>query len=163
MSRGFEQFQSAYQMALEIFDTDTFDLFHPLPYDQLCYEPRNYSNIKEYTPAYYYGYFDKKYSPYNSCRVFKLNVLCFEEEYPIIAFRKDGLVIENEMRAGLKPYEDPNIYNKYPGWQFYLIDRATADRENHAVLTNHLEDEFAVEIAHLWKNGTLHRIYHLLY
>ena len=45
---------------------------------------------------------------------------------------------------------------------FYMIDPSTAD-VCYAVFTNQLEKEFAVEIAHLWNDGTLHRIYHLIY
>ena len=161
-SNSTEKYPLFYQMALDLFDTDTFDPFHPLTYHPRCDEPRNYSDIKEYTPAYYYGYYDRTYSPDNSCRVFKLNVLCFEEEHPIIAFRFDGLFVENDLRAGLREYDDESLVRKYPGWTFYLIDRTTADGE-HAVFTNNLEKEFAVEIAHLWEDGTLHCIYYLHY
>ena len=52
--------------------------------------------------------------------------------------------------------------DKYPGWDFYMIDLSTAD-VCYAVFTNQLEKEFALEIAHLWNDGTLHRIYHLIY
>ena len=70
--------------------------------------------------------------------------------------------VKNELQAGLRPYSDPNLSQRYPGWEFYLIDRASADGQ-YAVFTNTLEKEFAVEIAHLWPDGTLHRIYHLYY
>lgn len=157
----YERFQIAYRMALHVFDTDSFDPYRPLPYRGLCDEPQNYSCLKGLTPAYYYGYSDSKYSPQDNYRVFKLNHLCFKEINPVIAFRAD-VCFENYLRAGLRPYDDKNLLNKYPGWKFYLIDRRTADG-HYAVLTNQLEKEFAVEIAHLWEDGTLHRIYHLFY
>ena len=157
-----KKYKIAYELALLIFDTDTFDPFHPLPYHHLCHEPRNYFNLKDYAPAYYYGYSDPKYSPFDSNRVFKLNQMCFPDNYPIIAFRTDDGPVKNELRAGLRPYHDQKLSDKYPGWEFYLIDRASADGQ-YAVITNQLEKEFAVEIAHLWEDGTLHRIYHLMY
>lgn len=163
LAHGPEQYKIAYKLALYIFDTNTFDPFHPLPYRHLCHEPRNYFNLKEYAPAYYYGYSDSKYSPFDSKRVFKLNHMCFPDNYPIIGYRMDGVgPVKNELQAGLRPYSDPNLSQKYPGWVFYLIDRASADGQ-YAVFTNTLEKEFAVEIAHLWPDGTLHRIYHLYY
>lgn len=69
--------------------------------------------------------------------------------------------IENELCAGLMVYYDKPLMDKYPGWDFYMIDPSTAD-VCYAVFTNQLEKEFALEIAHLWNDGTLHRIYHLL-
>ena len=59
-------------------------------------------------------------------------------------------------------YNDKPLMDKYPGWDFYMIDPFTAD-VCYAVFTNQLEKEFALEIAHLWNDGTLHRIYHLIY
>lgn len=153
----------AYQLALKVFDTETFDPIHSLPYHHLCNEPQDYYNIKDFAPAYYYGYSDCKYSPHNQNRVFKLNLLCFEGKNPVIAVRKDGHGrIRNELQAGLISYDNQNVMNKYPGWEFYRFDFSTADG-NYAVFTNQLEKEFAVEIAHLWEDGTLHRIYHLYY
>ena len=152
----------AYQLALKVFDTDTFTPARPMPYHQLCNEPQNYYGIRDFTPAYYYGFEDPKYSPCSSNRVFKMNLLCFEGLNPVIAVRNDTLDQRNELCAGLLNYYEKSICDKYPGWEFYLLDPFTADG-NYAVFTNQLENEFAVEIAHLWEDGTLHRIYHLCY
>ena len=157
-----EKAHLAYQMALKVFDTDTFIPTRPLPYHHLCNEPQDYYGIKDFAPAYYYGYDDPKYSPHNGNRVFKMNILCFEGQNPVIAVRNDTLDQRNELCAGLMNYYEKSICDKYPGWEFYLLDPSTADG-NYAVFTNRLEKEFAVEIAHLWEDGTLHRIYHLYY
>ena len=156
-----ENCRIGYQLALKVFDTDNFDPYHPLHYERMCDEPQGYFNRKGVTPAYYYGYDDPIFSPRNSNRVFRLNILCFEGRNPVIAVRADcGMM--NVLRAGLMNYYDKAIMEKYPGWEFYRMDPSTASG-NYAVFTNELEKEFAVEIAHLWEDGSLHRIYHLYY
>lgn len=81
----------------------------------------------------------------------------------MVAVRKDGtLPIRNQLHGGLVPYNDKTTMEKYHGWEFYRIEPSTADG-HYAFFTNQLEKEFAVEIAHLWEDGTLHRIYHLDY
>ena len=158
-----ENCQKGYQLALKVFDTETFDPSHPLPYDKLCNEPGGYFDIKGITPAYYYGFEEPKNSPHNSNRVFKLNILCFEGRNPVVAVRDDcNCQRMNQLQAGLMPYYDRIVLQKYPGWEFYRIDSTTCDG-NYAVFTNQLEKEFAVEVAHLWEDGSLHRIYHLFY
>lgn len=153
-----EKCKTAYKIAIKVFDAT----FNPRKLSS-SNEPQSYFNIKEFTPAYYYGYSDRKYSPHNSNRVFKLNVRCFNEESPVIAVRDDcNCQRYNELQAGLTKYHNEAISMKYPGWEFYRIERSTADG-NYAVFTNQLEKEFAVEIAHLWEDGTLHRIYRLDY
>ena len=154
-----------YQLALKVYDTEDFDPIKPLEYHQMKDDPYDLFRLsgRKSQAAWYYGYVDPQYSPENSNRVFKLNLYCFENKSPIIAVRKDGYGhIENELRAGLMAYYDKPLMNKYPGWDFYMIDPSTAD-VCYAVFTNQLEKEFALEIAHLWNDGTLHRIYHLIY
>ena len=153
-----------YQLALKVYDTEDFDPIKPLEYHQMKDDPYDLflSSGRKSQAAWYYGYEDPQYSPKNNNRVFKLNLYCFENNSPIIAVRKDGDGhIENELRAGLMAYYDKPLMNKYPGWDFYMIDPSTAD-VCYAVFTNQLEKEFAVEIAHLWNDGTLHRIYQLI-
>ena len=154
-----------YQLALKVYDTEDFDPIKPLEYHQMKDDPYDLFLLsgRKSQAAWYYGYDDPQYSPKNNNRVFKLNLYCFENKSPIIAVRKDGYGhIENELRAGLMIYYDKPLMDKYPGWDFYMIDPSTAD-VCYAVFTNQLEKEFAVEIAHLWNDGTLHRIYHLIY
>ena len=153
-----------YRLAIKVYDTETFDPFSPLPYKQMRDDPYDLfiKSGRQSQAAWYYGYEDPKYSPRNSNRVFKLNLLCFEGKNPVIAVRNDTLDQRNELQAGLLNYYEKSICDKYPGWEFYLLDPSTADG-NYAVFTNQLEKEFAVEIAHLWEDGTLHRIYHLFY
>ena len=153
-----------YQLAIKVYDTETFDPFSSLSYNRMQDDPRDLFMEKELQSqaAWYYGYEDPKYSPKNTNRVFKLNLLCFEGKNPVIAVRNDTLDQRNELPAGLMNYYEKSICDKYPGWMFYLLDPSTADG-NYAVFTNQLEKEFAVEIAHLWEDGTLHRIYHLFY
>ena len=154
-----------YQLALKVYDTEDFDPIKPLEYHQMKDNPYDLFLLsgRKSQAAWYYGYDDPQYSPKNNNRVFKLNLYCFENKSPIIAVRKDGYGhIENELRAGLMIYYDKPLMDKYPGWDFYMIDPSTAD-VCYAVFTNQLEKEFAVEIAHLWNDGTLHRIYHLIY
>lgn len=158
-----ENCQIGYKLALKVFDTDTFDPYHPLGYNQLCHEPSNYFAIKWVTPAYYYGYSDENYSPHHNNRVFRLNTLCFEDRNPIVAVRDDcNCQKYYQLYAGLRPFFDKVIQDKYTEWAFFMIDPTIADGD-YAVFTNQLEKEFAVEIAHLWEDGTLHRIYHLFY
>lgn len=151
-----------YQLALKVYDTEDFDPIKPLKYRRMKDDPYYlFLCYRKSQAAWYYGYDDPQYSPENNNRVFKLNLYCFEDKSPIIAVRKDGYGhIENELRAGLMVYYDKPLMDKYPGWDFYLIDSSTAD-VCYAVFTNQLEKEFAIEIAHLWNDGTLHRIYHL--
>lgn len=154
-----------YQLALKVYDTEDFDPIKPLKYRRMKDDPYDLFLLsdRKSQAAWYYGYDDPQYSPENNNRVFKLNLYCFEDKSPIIAVRKDGYGhIENELRAGLMVYYDKPLMDKYPGWDFYLIDSSTAD-VCYAVFTNQLEKEFAIEIAHLWNDGTLHRIYHLFY
>ena len=154
-----------YQLALKVYDTEDFNPIQPLEYNRMKDDPYEIFQLGEgkSQAAWYYGYDDPKYSPRNNNRVFKLNIYCFEDKSPIIAIRKDGYGhIGNELCAGLKVYYDRSITDKYPGWDFYQIDPSTADA-CFAVFINQLENEFAVEIAHLWDDGTLHRIYHMKY
>ena len=154
-----------YQLALKVYDTEDFDPIKPLEYHQMKDDPYDLFLLsgRKSQAAWYYGYDDPQYSPENNNRVFKLNLYCFENQSPIIAVRKDGYGhIENELRAGLMAYYDKPLMNKYPCWNFYMIDPSTAD-VCYAVFTNQLENEFALEIAHLWNDGTLHRIYQLIY
>ena len=154
-----------YQLALKVYDTEDFDPIKPLEYHQMKDNPYELFLLsdRKSQAAWYYGYDDPQYSPENNNRVFKLNLYCFENKSPVIAVRKDGYGhIENELCAGLMVYYDKPLMDKYPGWDFYMIDPATAD-VCYAVFTNQLEKEFALEIAHLWNDGTLHRIYYLIY
>ena len=154
--------KKGYQLAMKVYDTETIKPYNTLPYWHLYKEPEFLDLRKDYLPAFYYGSEDPKYSPRNSNWVFKMNLLCFEGKNPVVAVRNDTLDQRNELRAGLVNYYEKSICDKYPGWEFYLLDSSTADG-NYAVFTNQLEKEFAVEIAHLWEDGTLHRIYHLYY
>lgn len=159
-----------YQLALKVYDTEDFNPFEVLPSCRMKDEPSDLLNpsTTKSQAACYYGYVDPKYSPENSKRVFKLNINCFDEVSPIIAVRGDastygyGRMMGNETKAGLIKYYDKYICNKYPDWDFYLIDKGNADG-SYAVFVNELEGDFTIEIAHLWPDGTLHRIYHLAY
>ena len=157
------RYAKGYEMAMSVYDTDTFRPLEELPYHRMCDEPEVFSMLKEYLPAYYYGCSDEKYSPRNNYRVFKVNLLCFEGKNPVIAVRDDCNCQEMyQLQAGLLKCDDKSAADKYPGWEFYMIDPSTADG-HYAVFTNELEKEFAVEIAHLVEDGSLHRIYHLFY
>lgn len=154
-----------YQLALKVYDTEDFDPIKPLPYCRMKDDPYDLflqSGVKSIA-AWYYGYEDPKYSPNNCKRIFKLNLHCFHGKSPVIAVRKDGdgHIVGNELVAGLMVYYDKYIMDKYPDWDFYLLNPSTADG-SYAVFVNELEWEFAVEIAHLWDDGTLHRIYHIM-
>lgn len=151
-----------YKLALKVYDTEDFN---PIQQPRMEDNPYDFFLVqdRQSQAAWYYGCDDPEYSPKHDNRVFKLNIHCFAGRNPVIAVRKDGnLLIRNELRAGLMDYYDKPIIDKYPGWQFYLIDPSTADG-NYAVFTNQLEKEFVVEIAHLWEDGSLHRIYYLDY
>lgn len=151
-----------YQLAIKVFDTDTFNPWEVLPYRRFCVEPQECFLLKEYLPAYYH-FIDEKYSPRHSERIFKLRVDCFKGKNPIIGVRNDGYwPVRNTPRAGLNYYEDQQT-DKYRMWQFFRITPETTDEEGFAVFTNNLEKEFSVEIAHLTEDGTIHRIYHLFY
>lgn len=154
-----------YKLALKVYDTETFNPIQPLSYERLEDDPEGLFLEKELRPqaAWYDGCDDPKYAPKHNKRVFKLNIYCFEGKNPVIAVRKDGHGrIGNELQAGLFPYHEPDIASRYPDWEFYFMDFSSAD-VNYAVFTNELEKEFSVEIAHLWEDGTLHRIYYLYY
>lgn len=152
-----------HKLAIKVFDTSTFKPFEVLPYRPLCNEPQDCFLIKEFLPAYYYGYEDSKYSPRHNKRIFKLRADCFRGTNPVIGVRNDGSwLVRNTPEAGLDYYEDKQT-DKYGIWQFFRINTGTIDEEGFAVFTNDLEKEFSVEIAHLTEDGTLHRIYHLHY
>ena len=152
-----------HKLAIRVFDTSTFKPFEVLPYRPLCNEPQDCFLIKEFLPAYYYGYEDSKYSPRHNKRIFKLRADCFRGTNPVIGVRNDGSwLVRNTPEAGLDYYEDKQT-DKYGIWQFFRINTGTIDEEGFAVFTNDLEKEFSVEIAHLTEDGTLHRIYHLHY
>ena len=152
-----------HKLAIRVFDTSTFKPFEVLPYRPLCKEPQDCFLIKEFLPAYYYGYEDSKYSPRHNKRIFKLRADCFRGTNPVIGVRNDGSwLVRNTPEAGLDYYEDKQT-DKYGIWQFFRINTGTIDEEGFAVFTNDLEKEFSVEIAHLTEDGTLHRIYHLHY
>ena len=150
-----------HKLAIKVFDTSTFKPFEVLPYRPLCNEPQDCFLIKDFLPAYYYGYEDSKYSPRHNKRIFKLRADCFRGTNPVIGVRNDGSwLVRNTPEAGLDYYEDKQT-DKYGIWQFFRINTGTIDEEGFAVFTNDLEKEFSVEIAHLTEDGTLHRIYHL--
>lgn len=152
-----------HKLAIKVFDTSTFKPFEVLPYRPLCNEPQDCFLIKDFLPAYYYGYEDSKYSPRHNKRIFKLRADCFRGTNPVIGVRNDGSwLVRNTPEAGLDYYEDKQT-DKYGIWQFFRINTGTIDEEGFAVFTNDLEKEFSVEIAHLTEDGTLHRIYHLHY
>ena len=111
-----------------------------------------------------------RYSPQCNNQIFKLNVNCFNGKSPIIAVRDDCgcqkfdlALYAYQLRAGLEPFSDAGLHEKYPEWLFLKINMANADSEGFAVFTNKLEKEYTVEIAHLGSDGKLHRIYLLNY
>lgn len=153
----------AYKIALKVFDTDNFDPYHPLEYNQACNEPKDYFYNRSIMPAYLYGFSDDEPVAFSkgNFRTFRINTLCFGWQNPVIAIRKDGsLPISIQLHGGLKPFYEETIAAKYPGWVFLTVDWM---KYHYAFITHYLEKEFAIEIAHLWEDGTLHRIYHLFY
>lgn len=156
------QCRIGYDLALKIYDTASFDPYRPLRYRRQCDEPEYLHLRKELMPAFYW-HDDPKYSLSQWMRSFRLNIGCFSGKSPIVAVRDDcNCQRMNILRAGLEEYNDSYTENVFRGWAFYRIDPSTAD-DGYAIFTNGLEKEFAVEIAHLWEDGTFHRIYHLFY
>ncbi len=156
------QCRIGYDLALKIYDTASFDPYRPLRYRRQCDEPEYLHLRKELMPAFYW-HDDPKYPPSQWMRSFRLNIGCFSGKSPIVAVRDDcNCQRMNILRAGLEEYNDSYTENVFRGWAFYRIDPSTAD-DGYAIFTNGLEKEFAVEIAHLWEDGTFHRIYHLFY
>lgn len=163
--RDAEKCQKGYAIALKVFDTESFEPYRPLEWKEQCHEPIEYHINRNYMPAYTYGFNEDEHKDFSKgiYRTYRLNTLCFRGKNPVVAVRKDGtLPIRNQLHGGLVPYNDKTTMEKYHGWEFYSIDPSTADG-HYAFFTNQLEKEFAVEIAHLWEDGTLHRIYHLDY
>lgn len=153
----------AYKIALKVYDTDDFNPYQPLEYNQTCHEPTDYFRNRSIMPAYNYGFNDDEPIEFSqgAFRTFRINTQCFGWQSPVIAIRKDGsLPISIQLHGGLKPFCEKNINDKYPGWIFLTVDWMKC---HYAYITHNLEKEFAVEIAHLWDDGTLHRIYHQFY
>ena len=153
----------AYKIALKVYDTDDFDPYHLLEYKQACHEPHDYFRNRSIMPAYSYGFNDDEPVEFSqgAIRTFRINTQCFEWQHPVIAIRKDGsLPIRIHLHGGLKSYYDKTINEKYPDWIFLTVDWM---KWHYAFITHSLEKEFAIEIAHLWEDGTLHRIYHLYF
>ena len=153
----------AYKIALKVYDTVDFNPYHPLEYNETCHEPKDYFLSRSLMPAYSYGFSDDKPLEFSQSafRTIRINTQCFGWQNPVIAIRKDGsLPISIQLHGGLMPFNDKKINDKYPGWVFLTVDWMKC---HYAYLTHFLEKEFAVEIAHLWEDGTLHRIYHLYY
>ncbi len=114
-------------------------------------------------PAYNFGYDEDEPCEFSQgiFRTIRINTQCFVWQNPVIAVRKDGtLPIRIQLHGGLSPYYDKIVNGKYPGWEFYKVDFM---KYHYVFITHNLEKEFAVEIAHMWEDGTLHRIYHLYY
>ena len=161
----------AYEMALAVFDNEDFSPVTKLHYGGVVNgQPDYYDSCKEYLPAYWWGCKDSRYSPQCNNQIFKLNVNCFNGKSPIIAVRDDCgcqkfdlALYAYQLRAGLEPFSDAGLHEKYPEWLFLKINMANADSEGFAVFTNKLEKEYTVEIAHLGSDGKLHRIYLLNY
>ena len=150
----------AYKIALKVYDTDDFNPYHPLEYNQVCHEPTDYFLNRSLMPAYAYGFDDDEPIEFSKgiLRTFRINTQCFGWQKPVIAIRKDGsLPISIQLHGGLKPFHEKFINEKYPGWIFLTVDWMKC---HYAYITHDLEKEFAVEIAHLWEDGSLHRIYH---
>ena len=153
----------AYKIALKVYDTDNFDPYHPLEYNQACHEPKDYFPNRSLMPVYTYGFNEDDPLEFSQgvSRTFRINTQCFGWQNPVIAIRKDGsLPMSIQLHGGLKPFYEKTINDKYPGWIFLSVDWMKC---HYAYFTHNLEKEFAVEIAHLWDDGTLHRIYHLFY
>ena len=153
----------AYKIALKVYDTVDFDPYHPLEYNETCHEPKDYFLSRSLMPAYSYGFSDDKPLEFSQgvFRTIRINTKCFGWQNPVIAIRKDGsLPISIQLLGGLKPFYEKTLNDKYPGWIFLSVDWM---KYHYAYLTHNLEKEFAIEIAHLWEDGTLHRIYHLYY
>ena len=161
----------AYEMALAVFDNEDFSPVTKLHYGGVVNgQPDYYDSCKEYLPAYWWGCKDSRYSPQCNNQIFKLNVNCFNGKSTIIAVRDDCgcqkfdlALYAYQLRAGLEPFSDAGLHEKYPEWLFLKINMANADSEGFAVFTNKLEKEYTVEIAHLGSDGKLHRIYLLNY
>lgn len=153
----------AYKIALKVYDTVDFNPYHPLEYNETCHEPTDYFRSRSLMPAYSYGFSDDKPLEFSQSafRTIRINTQCFGWQNPVIAIRKDGsLPISIQLHGGLMPFNDKKINDKYPGWVFLTVDWM---KYHYAYITHSLEKEFAVEIAHLWDDGTLHRIYHFCY
>ena len=153
----------AYKIALKVYDTVDFNPYHPLEYNETCHEPTDYFRSRSLMPAYSYGFSDDKPLEFSQgvFRTIRINTKCFGWQNPVIAIRKDGsLPISIQLHGGLKPFYEKTLNDKYPGWIFLSVDWM---KYHYAYLTHNLEKEFAIEIAHLWEDGTLHRIYHLYY
>ena len=154
-----EESRIGYELALKVFDIESFDPYHRLTYNSLPYTLTMNFDKKASMPAFCYGFYDPKYSPNNDRLIFKLNLLCFKGKNPVIAIRDDcNFHWGYEMKAGLVHYEDKSIMEKYPDWIFYQIDPLTANG-NFAVFTWEQAKDFSFEVAHLWEDGTLHRVY----
>ena len=82
----------AYKIALKVYDTDDFDPYHPLEYNETCREPEAYFLNRSLMPVYTYGFNEDDPLEFSqgAFRTFRINTQCFVWQNPVIAIRKDG-------------------------------------------------------------------------
>ena len=149
-----------YDLALAVYDTEDFDPARPISGDAQFDEPKCFGAMLEDLPVCSV-YRDPKYAPHKL--VFRLNLSCFDEGLPIIACRTSSpnslIRLAGLTNAFLLPGAGP-LNAKYPGWKFLKL-RGTITDDGYAVLASELEEGFTVELAHLHKDGSLHRFFYL--
>ena len=90
-----------------------------------------------------------------------INLCSFVEDAPVIGFRYacDAVLTETKIIKGLVSYADPELAERYPGWEFYQADRSKT-KDDTAMLAIDFGHVHRVEIAHYSKEDrTLHRVF----
>ena len=90
-----------------------------------------------------------------------INLCSFVEESPIIGYRYacKTVLSETQIIKGCVRFQDEELQRRYPGWEFYKIDRSLTD-DMTALFATEFADVHRVEIAHLSQDdNSLHRIF----
>lgn len=90
-----------------------------------------------------------------------INLCSFVEDAPIIGFRYvcEDVISGTQIIKGLVPYDDQKLSERYPGWEFYQVDRSRTD-DMTAMFSVDFANVHRVEIAHLsLEDESLHRIF----
>lgn len=155
-------------LALLCYDTPNFDPNMALSYREIKVQKDVLRAAKEYVPITTGDFLSK--------RELLVNLLCFSGPF-VMAIRYDASNPYYKFVKGLPYFDDVPNYAKLNelGWHFFKIDMDAYKfwcENAHCVcnyeygqmpFTVELEKEFALEIAVLLNDGTLHRIYHMCY
>lgn len=98
---------------------------------------------------------------FDSYDTYLINLCSFVEEAPVIGFRYvcEDVMSGTQIIKGLVPHDDLRLSERYPGWEFYQVDRSRTD-DMTAMFSVEFANVHRVEIAHLSKeDDSLHRIF----